>query len=332
MTTRLSRVCQFMGPAGKTLPITLVVLLALTTVATTLALKRARIIAGPSEGPQANLAKTLAVSLGSAGLYGSIVGRVRDAQGALVPGATVSIVNKETNLTRDTVTDEEGTYSRNNVLPGSYDLKVSLTGFREAVRTSVPVSIGQISRVDMALQVGTLNETVTVASAAQLLQTDTADVSTELKSAEITDLPLNRFRNYQALINLVPGSTPAAFENAETDTTLRDARRTLLPGVTIELTSEGILKNAVKTSEGRVITRQSVSNTSVERGGALHINWEVSALPAEFNRQHTTTLLRKEAGLTLSVAPVFRYARAQYAILPTVPRLRRPAACDKSRA
>jgi Carboxypeptidase regulatory-like domain len=154
-------------------------------------------------------------------LYGSIVGTVTDAQGAHVPGATVTIVNKETNLTRDTVTNEEGTYSLTNVLQGTYDVKVSLTGFREAVRTSVPVSIGQISRVDMALQVGTLSETVTVASAAQLLQTDKADVSTELKSAEITNLPLNQFRNYQALINLVPGATPANFQNAETDTPAR---------------------------------------------------------------------------------------------------------------
>ncbi len=56
-------------------------------------------------------------------------------------------------------------------------MKVSLAGFREAVRTNVPVTIGQISRVDMALEIGTLTETVTVASAAQLLQTDKADVS-----------------------------------------------------------------------------------------------------------------------------------------------------------
>ena len=73
----------------------------------------------------------------------------------------------------------------------------------------------------MALEVGTVSETVTVASEAQLLQTDKADVSTELKSAELTAMPLNRFRNYQALMNLVPGTTPMAFGNAETDTPAR---------------------------------------------------------------------------------------------------------------
>ena len=64
-------------------------------------------------------------------LYGSIVGVVKDGQGAFVPGATVTIVNKETNLTRETVTNAEGAYSVLNVLPGQYDVKVGLTGFRE---------------------------------------------------------------------------------------------------------------------------------------------------------------------------------------------------------
>ena len=83
------------------------------------------------------------------------------------------------------------------------------------------MTIGQISRVDIALEVGALSEIVTVASEAQLLQTDKADVHTELKSADITSMPLNRFRNYQALMNLVPGTTPMAFGNAETDTPAR---------------------------------------------------------------------------------------------------------------
>jgi hypothetical protein len=154
-------------------------------------------------------------------LYGTIVGTVKDAQGGAVPGATVTIVNKDNNLTKDTVTNTEGAYSIINVPAGTYQVKVSLQGFREGVKSDVPVTIGQISRIDMALEVGTVTETVTVASEAQLLQTDKADVSTELKSAELTSMPLNRFRNYQALMNLVPGTTPMAFGNAETDTPAR---------------------------------------------------------------------------------------------------------------
>ena len=154
-------------------------------------------------------------------LYGSIVGVVKDSQGANVPGATVTIVSKETNLTIDAVTDAEGGYRFINVPPGTWDVKTTLQGFREGVRAGVPVTIGAISRVDMTLEIGTVSETVTVASEAQLLQTDKVAVTTELKAAEINAIPLNRFRNYQALINLVPGTTPMAFGNAETDTPAR---------------------------------------------------------------------------------------------------------------
>ena len=163
----------------------------------------------------------LATPLAAQILYGSIVGVVKDAQGAVVPGATITIVSQETNLTRETTADAQGNYSIGNVLPGRYDVKISLQGFREAVRTGVPVTIGQISRVDATLELGTLTETVTVSSAAELLQTDLADVHTELKAADLEAMPLNRFRNYQALMNLVPGTTPMAFGNAETDTPAR---------------------------------------------------------------------------------------------------------------
>ena len=91
----------------------------------------------------------MAAPLAAQILYGSIVGVVKDAQGAVMPGATVTIVNRETNLTRETTSDAQGNYSLGNVLPGPYDVKVSLQGFREAVRSSVPVTIGQISRVDV---------------------------------------------------------------------------------------------------------------------------------------------------------------------------------------
>jgi hypothetical protein len=154
-------------------------------------------------------------------LYGSVVGVVKDPQGGMIPGVTVTITNKQTGLTREVTTDSQGSYNIVNVLPGPYDVKVALQGFREFVQSDVPVTIGRIARVDVTLEVGTLTETVTVASEASLLQTDKAEVSTELKSDAITQMPLNRFRNYQALVNLVPGTMPMSFGNAETDTPAR---------------------------------------------------------------------------------------------------------------
>jgi len=154
-------------------------------------------------------------------LYGSVVGVVKDATGAVIPGATVTVVNKETNLTREATTNADGAYSIINVLPGPYDVKVTLTGFRDIARYNVPVTIGQIARVDVTMEVGTVAESVMVIGESPLLQTDKADVSTEFRSEIITQMPLNRFRNYQALINLVPGTMPMSFGNAETDTPAR---------------------------------------------------------------------------------------------------------------
>src|SRR6185503_17675908 len=95
-------------------------------------------------------------------LYGTVVGVVRDGTGALIPGAVVTIVNKDTNLTREATTNSEGGYSLINLLPGPYDVKVSLTGFREVARPNVDVTIGQIARVDFTLEIGTVAESVMV--------------------------------------------------------------------------------------------------------------------------------------------------------------------------
>jgi len=163
----------------------------------------------------------LAVPSDAQVLYGSIVGSVADASQAAVPGATVTIVNAGTNLARETTTRSDGSYRFVNVQPGDYTVRVSLAGFKENVREKVPVSAATVTRVDVALEVGALTESVTVQSERTLLQTDTGDLHSELKSEEIEDLPLGNYRNYQTLLNLVPGTTPAGFQNAVTDTPAR---------------------------------------------------------------------------------------------------------------
>jgi hypothetical protein len=157
-------------------------------------------------------------------LYGSIVGHVVDSSGAALPGATVTVTSKETNLTRTTVTNETGQYTLTNVPAGTYEVKVSLQGFREYVQADLPVSVNTVSRADVRLELGALSETITVESQSSLLQTDKADLHTELKSEAITNLPLSNYRNYQTLINLVPGATPATFQNSEVDTPGRSLR------------------------------------------------------------------------------------------------------------
>jgi hypothetical protein len=147
-------------------------------------------------------------------LYGSVVGAVQDDSGAAVPGAAVTIVNNSTTQSRETTTTEDGTYSFADVSAGTYTLTVTAKGFHTSRTNNVEVSINVVSRYDAKLQVGELAETVTVEASAAVLQTDTADVHVSLGSRQITELPLPGYRNYQSLINLVPGATPAAYQNA----------------------------------------------------------------------------------------------------------------------
>jgi len=151
-------------------------------------------------------------------LYGSLVGTVTDQTGAVVPGATVTVKNTNTGLTREATTDAGGVYSIRNLQQGTYDLSVSKSGFKPYTQTGVAVSINTVNRINPSLEVGAVTESITVEASATALQTETSDVKTEINTAEVNNLPLSNFRNYQTLINLVPGATPGRFQNAEADT------------------------------------------------------------------------------------------------------------------
>ena len=151
-------------------------------------------------------------------LYGSMTGTITDASGAAIPGATVTIKDEQTGLALIAVTDSTGTYNIRNITGGTYTLRAALQGFKEFVQTGIPVTAGSAVRINGELQIGALSESVTVTTEAALLKTDKADVSTQLKPADVVNLPLNQYRNYQYLMNLVPGATPPEFQNAQTDT------------------------------------------------------------------------------------------------------------------
>src|SRR5437762_8667000 len=143
-------------------------------------------------------------------LYGSLVGTVTDESGAAVPGATVTITQPQTNASRETVTESGGAYRFPTVQSGTYTVTVQLIGFRTFTRADVPVTLNNISRVDAALQVGQLSETVTVSAESPLLQTERAEVRAELKAKELVNLPVSMNRNYQYLFRVLPGFTPPA--------------------------------------------------------------------------------------------------------------------------
>jgi len=141
-------------------------------------------------------------------LYGSIVGNVTDQTGAALPGAEVTSTNQETNRVQTTITNEAGVYSFPTLMPGKHSLKVVMPGFKEYLETDVPVSVNNVTRVNIQLQIGELTETVNVTSEAAILQTDRAEVRAEITANEFENLPTYLGRNYQNLYKTLPGITP----------------------------------------------------------------------------------------------------------------------------
>jgi hypothetical protein len=154
-------------------------------------------------------------------LYGTLTGNVTDVSGGAIVGASVRVNNRGTALTRDTVTNEAGVYTLQNLPAGTYDLTVSASGFSTYTQAGITLNVNTVQRHNVMLQVGQVAETVNVEASAVTLQTDKADVSVEIPAAIVQDLPLPRYRNFQSLINLVPGATPARYQNANTDSPQR---------------------------------------------------------------------------------------------------------------
>lgn len=147
-------------------------------------------------------------------LYGSLTGTVQDSSGAVIPGATVTIKSVETAQIVTAQTTAEGTYAKADLLGGHYDVTVTMNGFKTVVRKGVVIVENTTRREDIILTLGQTSETVTVAADAQVLQTEQTDLHTDLSATDVTNLPLVHYRNFQSLINLVPGATPGTMANS----------------------------------------------------------------------------------------------------------------------
>jgi hypothetical protein len=137
---------------------------------------------------------------------GTITGEVKDATGAAVTGVNVTIRNTATNGVRTAVTNDAGNYFVPALVPGPYEVKAELSGFKVTTRGGIELQVQQTARVDLTLEVGQVTESVEVRGGAQLLSTEDATVGTVIEQKRITDLPLNG-RNFFSLVGLSPNVT-----------------------------------------------------------------------------------------------------------------------------
>jgi hypothetical protein len=145
-------------------------------------------------------------------LYGSLTGNITDPSGAAVPGAKVEALNVSTGVSRSATSDDSGSYSFNDLQPGSYKVTFTTPSFRTLVQENVQILANNLRRLDTQLTVAQVTEAIVVAATGLTLQTDRADVNHQIRTTQIANLPFtgNAGRNWQALYKLIPGFSPPA--------------------------------------------------------------------------------------------------------------------------
>ncbi|PYR38882.1 MAG: hypothetical protein DMF93_15270, partial [Acidobacteria bacterium] len=134
----------------------------------------------------------------------ALVGTVTDPDGLVVPGAQVVAVNVGTKDTYEATTNAEGYYTIQFVRIGAYEITVALSGFQTSKVSGVEVATNQVARTNIVMKVGAVNESITVAGSAPIIDTDSARISETIGKRAVSDLPLNG-RNVWNLASTTPG-------------------------------------------------------------------------------------------------------------------------------
>ena len=170
-------------------------------------------------------------SLFAQSFTGTIIGSVKDASGGVIPHATVTITNQQTDRQESVTTDMEGRFTSLPLPPGAYRVEAELQGFRRAARTGITVQVNATIVVDFSLEVGNLTDEVEVRADTTLLETNTGTVGKLVDNRRILELPLNT-RNVYSLIFLTPGVAGSIGNNYNSmGYTVNGARPTMMDTV-----------------------------------------------------------------------------------------------------
>jgi carboxypeptidase family protein len=150
------------------------------------------------------VALLLPVGLAAQAVTGTILGVITDSTGAVMPGATVTLTNVGTGQVRVVITDSNGEYTAPSLTTGKYSVKAELSGFKTVSVPDIALGVDQHFRLNLKLEVGAVEESVTVTGASPLIQTSTSELGTTVSEEQIKTLPLNG-RNFVNLTRTVPG-------------------------------------------------------------------------------------------------------------------------------
>ena len=204
----------------------------------------------------------------------TIRGTITDPSGATMAGATVTITNLQTNLSRTLTTGSAGTYSFESIPPGEYKVEIQAKGFKRGVVPRVQALVGSVAEVSQSLKVGAVQETVVVEVSAGTVQINTQDATlgNNIENQQILELPLNT-RNVIDLLTLQPGVTQAGYVAGARS----DQSNITLDGVDInDAETNGIFGNVLRLnaeaiSEFRVETINSNANEGRSAGAQINL-------------------------------------------------------------
>jgi hypothetical protein len=151
----------------------------------------------------------------SQAVNGTIVGTVTDTSGAAVANAKVTLTETNTKISRSTQSNESGAWGFPNLPPGTYEVAVEMTGFKKDVQSGVILEANTSPRVDSKLEPGALNQTIEIVANTAVLQTERADTGRSIDAVTVEELPLGVNRNFQSLLDLVPGTSVETFQHSQ---------------------------------------------------------------------------------------------------------------------
>lgn len=235
----------------------------------------------------------------------TISGTVRDGQGALIPGANITAVQTSTGQSREAQSSTAGNYTIPNLPIGDYKISVNAAGFKTTVIPSMTLQVNQVAQVDVVLEIGAVNEAISVTTSVPLLDTQTSSVGQVVENRSIASLALNG-RQFWQLVALVPGAsyTPGGDRTRTGGSSIRSS------AVNVQINGTGFIYNGWLL-DGIDITEYEQGGTNIQPNVDALEEFKVESAntPAEYGHTPNFVSATMKSGANQIHGTAFEFLR-----------------------